>query len=121
MTSQPSVKRVIPGLEDLNDQDPGAGDLYNDKEVWTDIVDQEVKDYDAYNHVFKHDETAHDVFQDDVKMPSFFNISQSQYQAAIQTADPFEQHMAHLRQSFDQIMHQNYQLEQSVNKKVLHM
>ena len=39
MTSQPSVKRVIPGLEDLDDQDPGAGDLYNDKEVWTDIVD----------------------------------------------------------------------------------
>lgn len=45
-------------------------------------------------------------------MPSNFNVSQNQYSAAMSTGDPFQQQMAGLQQSFDQIMHENFQLEQ---------
>ena len=54
-------------------------------------------------------------------MPSFFNVSQDPYSEAIESGDPFKQHMTYLQQSFDQIMHENYQLEQRVNRQFLHL
>ena len=90
---------------------------------WDNIVERDVNEFDVYSNAFKPgggDVETPRLFEDDLTMPSNFNISQNQYSAAVESGDPFQREMAHLQQSFDHIMHSNFRLEQEMNKKVLH-
>ena len=86
---------------------------------------QNLGNFNAYSTIFKpqeeeeQDMAAAKVFQDDITMPSAFNMSQNQYEVAVESGDQFQQQMAYLSGSMDQIMHENFQLEQQVNKKYL--
>ena len=47
-----NVARQIPGLEDLEDQEHGAGRIKS-RDHWTDIVEMEKNEFDDYSSVFK--------------------------------------------------------------------
>ena len=70
---------------------PGQG-LFNPEE-WYNIVEREVNEFDVYSKTFKPDEliSTPRVFEDDVTMPSNFNVSQNQYSAALESGDLFTQ------------------------------
>ena len=110
---------------------PSDSNLRQDTADWGNIVDQQKNEFDAYSTIFRPQSDAvtdpetlaadANVFQDDLTMPSAFNLSQNQYSVAIEEGDPFQQHMAYLQQSMSQVMHENFQLEQRMNNRYLHM
>ena len=64
---------------------------------WYNIVEREVNEFDVYSNAFKPETISTPrIFEDDIVMPSNFNISQNQYSAAQESGDPFSQQMAGL-------------------------